>query len=107
MTAEFEKLVQYLCDYFKITIPELRAKNRHGEVIKRKHFVVAYLRLTIAHPRPGFKKYTLGTIAFDTGTRSHATVLNSCKYVQNGCDTDKGIKILWDDFTKYADKYWQ
>lgn len=80
-----DRILSGLCEYYGITLPELRRYKRNPELVERRQ-VAAYLLKT-------HTKRTLAQIAKVLGYRNHGTVLHHVNEV-----SDK----LSDDF--YSDK---
>ena len=70
-----------VCSHFNLTLSELTAKSRKREIVQARQLAMFFA-----------KKYTeqsLLMIGKSIGGKGHATVLHSCKAVENMIDTDK------------------
>ncbi|MDR2868624.1 MAG: chromosomal replication initiator protein DnaA, partial [Bacteroidales bacterium] len=79
-------------DYFRIPVATINDNSRKREIVLARQICMYFS-----------KKYTkmpYATIGLHCGKRDHATVLYSCRNIENLCDTDKNIKQYVEDIEK-------
>ena len=87
-----EYIQKVVCDYFAITIDKINANTRKREIVQARQFCMYFA-----------KKYTkmpLSTIGKFCGDKDHATVLHSCRVIENLLETDKKIRSYSEDIEK-------
>lgn len=72
---------QKVSSYFDISEEQLASKSRLREIVQARQIAMYFSR--------EITKASLSTIGLQIGHKDHATVLHSCKAVQNLMDTDK------------------
>lgn len=77
-------ITKTVANYFGMSEETLLSTSRKNEIIQARHLAM-YLSKELT-------KSSLANIGKEIGNRNHATVLNSCKQVQNLSDTDKVFK---------------
>lgn len=95
-----DKAVHYMCDYFHLTIDEIRRKNRKHEVVIPRHMMSKYIRENIPS-----KYITWKAIATATGNSHHATSINAYKTISGLIETNGFYRNDWNDFMKYMDGF--
>ena len=81
-----------VCDYFDMTVEQLRSTTRKREIVQARQ-IAMYFAKTMT-------KTSLTSIGSQIGGKDHATVLHSCKTVNNLIDTDKRFKVYIDEIEK-------
>jgi chromosomal replication initiator protein len=84
-----EKIQNVVSSYFKVDLELIHSKSRKREIVQARQ-VTMFLS----------KKYTdhsYSHIGHVVGKRDHATVLHSCKVVQDCLDIDKGFQLQMKD----------
>lgn len=81
---KIETIESIVCDYFKVTIEQVRKKDRHEPIITARHFLHYFLRSRT--------KLTLDEIGARTGGRDHTTVINSWNKINDWMKTSDNIK---------------
>ncbi|MCQ2286555.1 MAG: chromosomal replication initiator protein DnaA [Bacteroidales bacterium] len=87
-----EYIQKVVCDYFGIAVDKINANTRKREIVQARQFCMFFA-----------KKYTklpLSTIGKYCGDKDHATVLHSCRVIENLLDTDKKIRSCAEDIEK-------
>jgi len=87
-----EYIQKVVCDYFEISIDKINANTRKREIVQARQFCMYFA-----------KKYTkmpLSTIGKFCGDKDHATVLHSCRVIENLLETDKNIRAYYEDIEK-------
>ncbi len=79
-----------VCDYYNITIPELKSSKREKRIAFTRHIAI--------HLARKLTEYSLDEIGKEFGGRDHTTVMNSLNKIENLLKTDSSladtIKIL-------------
>ena len=70
-----------VCEYFGVTEAEMMLKTRKVEFCRPRQVCMYFYK--------NYTKYSLSKIALLIGEKDHATVLHSCKVVNNLIDTEK------------------
>jgi chromosomal replication initiator protein len=81
-----------VCDYFEMPVDVLRSKTRKREVVQARQ-IAMYFAKTLT-------KSSLTSIGTSIGGKDHATVLHSCKTVNNLIETDKRFRSFIDEIEK-------
>jgi chromosomal replication initiator protein len=84
-----DKIQHVVSSYFKVDIELIHSKSRKREIVQARQ-ITMFLS----------KKYTdhsYSHIGHLVGKRDHATVLHSCKAIQNCLDIDKGFRLTMKD----------
>jgi hypothetical protein len=79
---EITRLTKTLCEDWKIEPEHLKLKSRRREVVEKRQ---------IAHyfTRQMYPKKSLALIGYNIGEKDHATVLHSCRTINNLINTQK------------------
>ncbi len=70
-----------VCDYFNIHVDQLQEKTRKREIVQARQVAMFFSK--------SMTKSSLATIGSQIGGKDHATVLHTCKTVNNLMETDK------------------
>ena len=81
-----------VCDYFDMQVDVLRSKTRKREIVQARQ-IAMYFAKTMT-------KTSLTSIGSQIGGKDHATVLHSCKTVNNLLETDKRFRVYIDEIEK-------
>ncbi len=81
-----------VCDYFDMQVDVLRSKTRKREIVQARQ-IAMYFAKTMT-------KTSLTSIGSQIGGKDHATVLHSCKTVNNLIETDKRFRVYIDEIEK-------
>ena len=81
-----------VCDYFDMQVEILRSKTRKREIVQARQ-IAMYFAKTMT-------KTSLTSIGSQIGGKDHATVLHSCKTVNNLIETDKRFRVYIDEIEK-------
>ncbi|MBN2668329.1 MAG: chromosomal replication initiator protein DnaA [Bacteroidales bacterium] len=81
-----------VCDYFDMPVDVLKSKTRKREIVQARQ-IAMYFAKTMT-------KSSLTSIGSQIGGKDHATVLHSCKTVNNLLETDKRFKLYIDEIEK-------
>ena len=91
-----ERLIKDFCFLTKVTIIDIRAKNRNKEIVQKRQMLARLIRMN-------FTECSL----HDTGDiidRDHATVLHCVKIIQNMMDTNKKFRNYYNDLVTQIEK---
>ena len=81
-----------VCDYFDMQVDTLKSKTRKREIVQARQ-IAMYFAKTMT-------KTSLTSIGSQIGGKDHATVLHSCKTVNNLLETDKRFKTYISEIEK-------
>lgn len=81
-----------VCDYFNIPIDLVQSNTRKREIVQARQVAMFFSK--------SLTKSSLATIGSRIGGKDHATVLHSCKTVNNLIDTDKHFRLQIDEIEK-------
>lgn len=81
-----------VCDYFDMPVDGLKSKTRKREIVQARQ-IAMYFAKTMT-------KTSLTSIGSQIGGKDHATVLHSCKTVNNLLETDKRFRTYIDEIQK-------
>ena len=73
-----------VCDYYKVPFDLIQGKTRKREIVQARQVSMFFAK--------NLTKSSLANIGLHIGGRDHATVLHSCKAVNNLIDTDKNFR---------------
>jgi len=73
-------IIKVICDYFNILDFHLNCENRKREFVQARQIAHYFSK--------NLTKLTLAKIGSEIGNKHHATVLYSCKTVNNLCETN-------------------
>ena len=91
-----DHIQQIIADYFNLDIESLHSKTRKRNVVQARQLAMFFSKK--------YTKNSLSTIGSQIGQRDHATVLHSCKTVENLIETDRAFKKYVSDLeTKFSD----
>ena len=81
-----------VCDYFDMQVEILRSKTRKREIVQARQIAMFFAKT--------MTKTSLTSIGSQIGGKDHATVLHSCKTVNNLIETDKRFRVYIDEIEK-------
>jgi chromosomal replication initiator protein len=73
-------IIETICNYFDVTIYELRSKDRHQGYVKARHFAMYFLRKYTA-----FSLHEIGDIL----VKDHASVVHGIRAIINQIEVNK------------------
>jgi chromosomal replication initiator protein len=76
-----EKIKRTVCDYFGLSLDAIYSKVRKREIVQARQIAMYFAR--------NMTKHSLVQIGSEIGGKDHATVLHSCKTVEDLYETDK------------------
>ncbi len=79
-----EMISQTVCDYFGLQISDLLSKTRKREIVQARQIAMFFSK--------SLTNSSLSAIGAKIGQKDHATVLHSCKAINNLIETDKEFK---------------
>jgi chromosomal replication initiator protein len=85
----FERLERTVSQYTGVPVKAIYGNTRKREVVQARQLVHSFAKKHF--------KMSLENIGFKAGRKDHATVLHSCKTVDNLVDTDKKFRKLYKD----------
>lgn len=91
-TLSIDYILIVVCDYFNLSPEMIHAKTRKREIVKARQ-IAHYFSKSLT-------KSSLATIGAKIGGKDHATVLHSCKTVNNLFDTDKRYRFQIEEIEK-------
>jgi chromosomal replication initiator protein len=80
-----EKIRDFVCDYFALSVDQISTKSRKREVVQARQIA---MYLSKQHT-----KNSLSSIGNIIGNRDHATVLHACKTVSDLMEIDKNFRM--------------
>jgi chromosomal replication initiator protein len=87
-SIDYEVTVEYIqkvvCDYFKLPVEAIKSSSRKRDVVQARQIAMYFAK--------SLTKYSLASIGAQCGGKDHATVLHSCRTVNNLMDTDKKFR---------------
>jgi chromosomal replication initiator protein len=87
-SIDYEVTVEYIqkvvCDYFKLPVDTIKSNSRKRDVVQARQIAMYFAK--------SLTKYSLASIGAQCGGKDHATVLHSCRTVNNLMDTDKKFR---------------
>lgn len=87
-SIDFEVTVDYIqkvvCDYFHLPVEAIKSSSRKREVVQARQIAMYFSK--------SLTKYSLAAIGQQCGGKDHATVLHSCRTVNNLMETDKRFR---------------
>ncbi|MCS6981617.1 MAG: chromosomal replication initiator protein DnaA [Flavobacteriales bacterium] len=87
-----EYIQKIVCDYYGITVEQMKSKTRRREVVQTRQIIMYFSKL--------YTKHSLASIGQLCGNKDHATVLHACKTVSNLRDTDKNFRSQLEELEK-------
>ena len=81
--SEINIIKNIVCSYYKIPVDIIDKKTRLRNIVQARQIATYFSRL--------LTQYSLSVIGSQIGSKDHATVLHSCKNINNLIDTDKNI----------------
>ncbi|MDR0420064.1 MAG: chromosomal replication initiator protein DnaA [Prevotellaceae bacterium] len=79
-----DKIKRTVCDYFGLSLDAIYSKVRKREIVQARQIAMFFAR--------NLTKHSLAQIGAEVGGKDHATVLHSCKTVEDLYETDKTYK---------------
>src|ERR1017187_5414843 len=87
-SIDYEVTIDYIqkvvCDYFHLPLEAIKSNSRKREVVQARQITMYFAK--------NLTKYSLQSIGKQCGNKDHATVLHSCKTVNNLMDSDKRFR---------------
>jgi chromosomal replication initiator protein len=96
-TYLIDDILKVVCDYFNMSVDSLRAKTRKREIVQARQLAMYFSK--------NMTKSSLASIGFQIGKKDHATVLHSCKTVNNLIETDKKFRKIVNDIEKKLNNF--
>ncbi len=87
-----EYILKVSCDHFDVSVEMIKSKSRKREIVQVRQIAMYFSKK--------MTKNSLTSIGAQIGNKDHATVLHSCKTVDNLIETDKRYKQHIDEITK-------
>lgn len=90
--VSIDEIQKVVADFFKISIEEMNSRSRKRDIVQARQIAMYFA-----------KKYTpfsLTMIGQHIGNKDHATVLHSCKIVNDLLETDKKFRQYIEDMDK-------
>lgn len=87
-----EYIQKLVCDYFGITIDQVKSKTRKREIVQARQISMYFAK--------DLTKSSLKTIGMHFGGRDHSTVIHACQTVNDLIETDKKFKADVEELTK-------
>jgi len=81
-----------ICDYFSVPLNAINSKSRKREIVQARQLAMFFSKK--------LTKTSLATIGLHCGNKDHATVLHSCKTINNLIETDKQFKVYVEELEK-------
>ena len=80
----FQNLIIDICQFFNISVEDMKSKSRLGKVVKCRHVVsfILYLNTPL----------TLKSIGEHVGNRDHSTIIHSIDLVKDLMEYNKGFR---------------
>ncbi|MBQ0080805.1 MAG: chromosomal replication initiator protein DnaA [Alistipes sp.] len=89
-----DHIIDIVCEHMNVTVEQLKSEDRRREI--------AIARQLAMYLAKGHTKAPLVSIGAAIGNRNHATVLHSCKTIQNLMDTDSIFKAQVEEIEKFV-----
>ena len=84
-----EKIQNTVSNYFKIDLKDIHSKSRKQEIVKARQIAMFLCKK--------HTNYSFAHIGSIVGKRDHATVLHSCRTVQDLLDIDKAFRSVMNE----------
>ncbi len=87
-----EYIQKLVCDYFGITIDQVKSKTRKREIVQARQISMYFAK--------DLTKSSLKTIGMHFGGRDHSTVIHACQTVNDLIETDKKFRQDVEELSK-------
>lgn len=87
----FEFIINMVCSKYEQTEKAVMALSRKREIVKSRQIIHTLLK-------ENFYKLSLNQIGHRCGNKDHATVIHSCKSVNDQRDTNRAFKEEYEEF---------
>jgi len=87
-----DMIQKIVCDYFKLTPEQLKAKTRRREIVQPRQIIMYFAKK--------YTKASLQTIGAMCGGKDHSTVLHACRNIEDLKQTDKQIRAYLEDIDR-------
>lgn len=87
----YKYVINLVCEKYDQTEKAIMSKTRKREIVKSRQIIMSLIKTN-------FYKLSLDSIGNRCGGKDHATVLHSCRVVQNQIETDKAYREEYIEF---------
>lgn len=92
INVSLDKVLKVVADFFEISVSDIRSKKRPKKITTARHYA-----MFLAKEITGMSTTEIGN---EVGNREHATVLHSCKKIEEGKLTKPGVNETLDKLRK-------
>lgn len=93
---DIDYIIRIVCLYFNVPIEMMQSNTRKREIVQARQIAMYFSKK--------LTKESLATIGNKIGDKDHATVLHSCKTVNNLIETDKRFRAQMDEIENQLKK---
>jgi chromosomal replication initiator protein len=91
--SKIEYIVNEVCKFYDISEEDIKGKARYRPICFPRQMAMALCKSI-------YSELSLKFIGNHFGNRDHSTVIHAVKTIDNLCQTDKQIKLEFDNFVK-------
>lgn len=81
----FDRIRTTVCDYYNISVEQIGDKSRKREIVQARQIAMYFCK--------NYTSDSFASIGSKLGNKNHATVMHSCKTVEDLIKTDKGFRL--------------